>query len=969
MNEQSLKDLSLKLEGELLWDRISKTIFSTDASVYREVPLAVFFPKDTSDLKKIIGFAAKNKVPLIPRSGGTSLAGQAIGKGIVVDVSKYMTRIEEVNVEQQWVRVQPGIIRDVLNFHLKPHDLYFAPETSTANRATIGGMVANNSCGSNSIRYGATVDHILELECILSDGSVTHFKKLTYKEWQQKRQVDEIGLEGEIYQSIYEMISDPSTQKEIQKGYPKKSIPRRNTGYAIDRVLESFLKNQTIDLCKLIAGSEGTLAFITAIKLNCVPLPPKNKSLICVHFTSVYEALLANKIAVTYKPSASELIDDHILKCTEKNITQRKNRFFIQGSPQAILVIEIAESDKADMDKKSQELISSLQSAGLGYAFPILAGEDIAKVWSLRKAGLGLLANMPGGAKPVTVIEDTAVDVENLPEYIAEIDRLAASMNLTCIHYAHAGSGEIHSRPVIDIKTEKGKQQFRKIAVETAKIVKKYHGSLSGEHGDGRLRGEFIPFMIGDKNYQTLLKIKNVWDRFNIFNPNKITQALKMDESFRSSIKTLDTSVSSILDFSSVGGMVQMSEQCNGAGDCRKTNISGGVMCPSYMATRNEKETTRARANLLREVFYREKKPFENKDIKEILELCLSCKGCKSECNANVDMAKLKMEFLYHYHKTNRRSFSEILMANFVLQMKISQNFWRFYNFMVNQKQISYGLKKILRINPKRSLPNLHKTTAYQWYKKSYQFDKKRYIKTVFFFFDEFTNYNEPQISIRTIDLLTHLGYKVISEKTEQSGRAFLSKGFLEKSKKISNNNIKILYKYAEKNIPILGVEPSAVMSFRDEYIDLSEDKEKARKIAQNTFTLEEFFSFERDQGNINQERFTSEDKTVWVHAHCYQKVLSSQMHHKKMLTIPKNYRANLIPSGCCGMAGSFGYEKQKYDISMKIANISLIPAIKNIPKNDLIASSGTSCRHQIYDCLGLKTLHPVEILWQALIE
>ena len=629
MNPSILKSLSITLEGELLWDKVSKVIFSTDASVYREIPTAVCFPKNTSDLQKLVKFSQKYQIPLSPRAAGTSLAGQAIGSGIVVDVSKYMTAIEEINTAEKWVRVQPGVIRDVLNHHLKPHNLFFAPETSTANRATIGGMVGNNSCGSNSIRYGATADHLIELECVLTDGNLAYFKSLDAEQWEQKRQNNPACLENQIYKTIYDLISDPKTQQEIQKGYPKKSITRRNTGYGIDRVLDDFIQNKTIDLCKLIAGSEGTLAFISSIKLNCTALPPKNKLLICAHFNSVYKALLANKTAVKYKPSASELIDHHILKCTEKNITQQKNRFFIQDSPKAILVIEISEVEKSSMEKKCRELVSELTTLGLGYAFPILEGKDINRIWSLRKAGLGLLANTPGDAKPTTVIEDVAVDVEDLPEYISELDQLTNSMGLTCIHYAHAGSGEIHSRPIIDLKTKKGKHQFRKIATETAKIVKKYRGSLSGEHGDGRLRGEFIPFMVGEKNHQTLLDIKKLWDRQGIFNPGKIVQTPKMDEGFRSegvSIENL-TPMTTEMDFSNFGGMKKMVEQCNGAGDCRKTHVSGGVMCPSYMATMNEKETTRARANLLRDVLYNEKKPFESREVKTYWSCVFHVKG------------------------------------------------------------------------------------------------------------------------------------------------------------------------------------------------------------------------------------------------------------------------------------------------------------------------------------------------------
>ena len=967
MDEQRLHDLAALLEGTLHWDRVSKALFATDASVYREVPLAVCFPKGAGDIQALIRFANQHHIPLIPRAGGTSLAGQAIGRGIVVDVSKHMTHIEAVDPQARTVWVQPGVIRDVLNQHLKPYGLFFAPETSTANRATIGGMVGNNSCGSNSIRYGTTSDYVLALKGVLSDGSAVVFQPLTPEELDRKTR-QEKTLEREIYRHLKEIVHDPEIRKEVAKEYPHPSIPRRNTGYAIDRVIAAFETKNTLDVNQLLAGSEGTLAFTTAIKLRLVPLPPEHKLVVCGHFDSVYEALSANTIAVEYHPSASELIDAHILDCTEKNLIQRRNRSFILGKPRAVLAVEICETSPEVMRQKAQKLIAQWQSEKLGYGFPILQGADIAKLWSLRKAGLGLLANTPGDEKPVTVIEDTAVGVADLPEYIREIDALSNRLGLKCIHYAHAGSGEIHSRPMINLKTQSGKALFREIAHETAQIVKRYRGSLSGEHGDGRLRGSFIPFMLGEKNYRLLLSIKSVWDPKEILNPHKITKVKAMDGDLRFSehqTEAFDTT----LDFSSTGGFVRMAEQCNGAGDCRKTHVSGGVMCPSYMATRDEKDSTRGRANLLREIFTRENAPFESQEVKDILELCLSCKGCKSECNSNVDMSKLKSEFLYQYHRKKSRRWIDVLMGNFTLQARLFHRVSPLYNFIMSHRYTSPWVKYALGIHTKRSLPKLHSKTAHHWYKTHYTLPQKNVgVKTVFFFFDEFTNYNEPSIAIKSIRLLSELGYRVITERHSESGRSFLSKGMLDQAKRVARKNIRILYKYARQNIPIIGVEPSAILSFRDEYIDLSEDKEQAKKVAENTLTTEEFFSKEWELGNIDRNRFTKDSKEIWFHAHCYQKVLSSQEHHKKMLSIPQNYKAHMIPSGCCGMAGSFGYEKSKYDLSMKIARMSLIPTIEKVCESATICTSGTSCRHQVYDCLGITTQHPVEVLWDALI-
>ena len=631
----ALSRLKSELEGELYSDEAIKHIYATDASSYREIPLAVALPKSKNDLKKLIHFAKENKTSLIPRTAGTSLAGQVVGNGIIVDVSKYFTQILEVNKDQKWVKVQPGVIRDELNMHLNTYDLYFGPETSTANRAMIGGMIGNNSCGSNSVVYGSTREHLIEAEVLLSDGSEVVLKSISKSEFDEKCAYK--SLEGDLYRNIKNILSDSQNRKRIKENYPKASVTRRNTGYAIDLLADSepFVEGtELFNFCKLLAGSEGTLAFITEATLALDPIPPKIKGLLCVHFDSIYDSLKANLTALKYNPSASELMDHYILECTKGNIAQRENRFFVQGDPQAVLVVELfGETDKELNDKK-ESLISELKAQNLGYHFPFVEGDDIKKVWGLRKAGLGLLSNMPGDAKPVPVIEDTAVDVEDLPDYIEEFNAVLKKYDLFCVHYAHAGSGELHLRPIINLKTEEGNQLFRTILEEVAILVKKYKGSLSGEHGDGRLRGEFIPFMIGEENYELLKEVKKAWDPNNIFNPGKIVDTPSMNTSLRFKPGQVTKEFDSILNFDDTYGVLRAAEQCNGSGDCRKTQLSGGTMCPSYMATKNEKDTTRARANILREVLTNSEKAnaFDSAEIKEVMDLCLSCKGCKSEC-------------------------------------------------------------------------------------------------------------------------------------------------------------------------------------------------------------------------------------------------------------------------------------------------------------------------------------------------
>ncbi|MEO8710874.1 MAG: FAD-binding oxidoreductase, partial [Parafilimonas sp.] len=574
MNKK-LQQLAQSLEGEFYFDDKMRILYATDASAYREMPLAVAIPKTKEDIKKLIAFADAEKTSLIPRAAGTSLAGQVVGNGIIVDISKYFTTILELNADEKWVRVQPGVIRDELNMFLKPHGLMFGPETSTANRAMMGGMVGNNSCGSNSIVYRSTREHLLEVKAILSDGSEAEFKALNIDEFHTKCEGE--TLEANIYKTIRSLLSNYENQQEIKKEFPKKTVERRNTGYAVDVLLDTApftAGEKDFNFCKLIAGSEGTLAFLTEIKLNIVPLPPKETGLLCVHFNNVDESLRANLIALKYHATASELIDHYILECTKDNIEQSKNRFFVQGDPGAILVIEFKKETREEITAIANQAEEEMRAAGLGYYFPLLFGEDTKKIWSLRKAGLGLLGNMPGDNKAVPVIEDTAVDVNDLPDYIREFNIILKKYDLYAVHYAHAGSGEIHLRPIINLKTEEGNALFRKIAEEIAVLVKKYQGSLSGEHGDGRLRGEFIRQMIGEKNYLLLKEIKHSWDPENIFNPRKIVDTVSMNTMLRYTPGQHTPKFNTVFRYYNQD-VLQHAEQCNGSGDCRKTHLSG----------------------------------------------------------------------------------------------------------------------------------------------------------------------------------------------------------------------------------------------------------------------------------------------------------------------------------------------------------------------------------------------------------
>jgi len=973
MNER-LKELSEQLEGELYLDDTTRLLYATDASAYQEMPLAVAIPKSKDDLKKLIAFAIANHTSLIPRTAGTSLAGQVVGNGIVVDVSKNFTQIIELNKEEHWVRVQPGVIRDELNMFLKPYGLFFGPETSTANRAMMGGMVGNNSCGSNSIVYKSTREHLLEADVLLGDGSETTFRALSIDEFHDKCEGN--NLEANIYKTVRSLLSNYDNQVEIRKEFPKKTVTRRNTGYAIDILLESApftAGGADFNFCKLIAGSEGTLAFITEIKLNLVPLPTKESGLLCVHFNSIDEALRANLIALKYKPRASELIDHYILECTKDNIEQSKNRFFVKGDPTAILVIEFSASTHEGIISIATECEIEMREAELGYHFPLLFGEDTKKIWTLRKAGLGLLGNIPGDERGVPVIEDTAVDVNDLPEYIEEFHKILDKYGLHSVHYAHAGSGEIHLRPIINLKTVEGNHLFRIIAEEVATLVKKYKGSLSGEHGDGRLRGEFIKQMVGEKNYELFKTIKYTCDPNNIFNPGKIVDTPPMNTMLRYKPGQKTPAFKTIFRYYNQD-VLQHAEQCNGSGDCRKTHLSGGTMCPSYMATKNEKDTTRARANILREFLTNSQKlnRFDHKEIYEVMDLCLSCKGCKSECPSNVDVAKLKAEFLQQYYDANGVPFRSKLIANFNKSAKLGAMVPRLYNFMVSNSATGKLIKRISGFAEKRSMPKLYKINLENWFRKR----KKQVLeinpsarRKIYLFCDEFTNYNDTEIGIKAILLLEKLGYEVIIPKHEESGRAWLSKGLIRNAKVIVNKNITLLSKIINEETPLIGIEPSAILTFRDEYIDLADDANyhAAKELAKNVFLIDEFIAKEIDNGNIDSNLFTKEKRHIKLHGHCQQKALSSVAPSIKMMSLPENYSVEVIPSGCCGMAGSFGYEKEHYDLSMKIGELVLLPAVRNQSTETIIAAPGTSCRHQIKDGTGRKALHTIEVLYNAL--
>ena len=961
--------LNKQLTGELLFDDLIKSIYATDASVYRKLPLAVAYPKNEADIKLLIAFAKANKTALIPRTAGTSLAGQCVGEGIVVDVSKYFTKIISVNEEAQTVTVQPGVVRDVLNNYLKPFGLFFGPNTSTSNRCMIGGMVGNNSSGTTSIKYGVTRDKVLELKTILSDGSDAVFNSISTATFYKKK--DTQSLEGEVYNTIYKVLKDKAVQDHIVSQFPKSEIHRRNTGYAIDALIKSevFGGAGHFNMCQLLSGSEGTLAFTTEITLKLDVLPPPHSIMIASHFSSIKACLNAVMPVMKHDLYNCEMMDKTILDCTKQNKEQAGNRQFIEGDPKAILMCEVKAQTAQQVKLLAHNLLKDIEATGLSYANAILIGKDIDKANNLRKAGLGLLGNIIGDNKGVACIEDTAVALPDLANYIDDFAALMLQYKQDIVYYAHAGAGELHLRPILNLKTKPDVKLFRQITTDVAQLVKKYKGSFSGEHGDGIVRAEFIPFMIGTANYNILKQIKQAFDKDNIFNPNKIIAPYAMDKNLRYTPGRKEPNIETFLDFSKSEGILREAEKCNGSGDCRKLPEFGGVMCPSYRATRNEKDTTRARANALREFLTasNQANKFNYKGLKDVFDLCLSCKACASECPSSVDVASLKAEFLYQYQKENGVPLRAKLFAYNNRLNSYGSYFYGLTNFLFTNKLTATAIKKTFKIAESRSLPLLSKTTLSAYYNANPVDDKLEY-RTVFLFNDEFTNYLDTPIGIDTLILLRALKYNVKIINNVESGRAFISKGLLEQAKVLANKNISIYKNIISATTPLLGIEPSAIYTFKDEYLKLADDKISAKALAKNTFLIEEFIQKEIALGYIKPDQFTKAAKTIKFHGHCYQKAMSNQRSSFSVLNLPSNYKVTIIPSGCCGMAGSFGYEKEHYKISMQVGEQTLFPALRKKDAAVIIAANGTSCRHQIKDGVQQEAKHPITILKEALV-
>ena len=949
-----VKELEEKIEGEVRFDRYTKALYSTDASIYQIDPIGVVIPKHEEDILTTIRLAANHAVPVLPRGGGTSLSGQAVGKAIVMDTSKYMDRILEVNPEERWARVQPGVVLDQLNDHLRANGLWFAPDVSTSSRATIGGMVGNNAAGSRSIIYGKTVDHVKELTVALSDGGVAVFGEIGDEELKVK--LEEEGIEGHIYREVLRIIEE--NREEIPKRFP--NILRRVSGYNLDELL----KDGPLNLAKLIVGSEGTLAIVTEAKVNLVPRPKMTAQAV-VHFSDLLESLQATVEILKCDPAAVELVDKMILDLTKDSLEYSRRMNFVKGDPRSILLVEFHGESKDELISKIEGMEKILAAAGLGGEIVrVLDKDEQANIQKVRKAGLGLLLGMKGDTKPTTFVEDTAVSPEVLPDYVRKFRNIVEKYNTTAAFYGHASVGCLHIRPLINMKIGSKVKEIRSIAEEVYDLVLEYGGSISGEHGDGLVRSEWISKMFGPQLYGAFRQVKTAFDPKWIMNPGKIVDAPPMTENLRYGESYETMPLKTYFKYSQEGGFAKAIELCNGVGACRKT--SEGTMCPSYLVTREEEHTTRGRANALRMVISGAlpHEEFTGKRLYEVLDLCLECKGCKGECPSNVDMAKFKYEFLASYQEKHGVPLRSRLFANIEKLNKLGCALSPLSNWVAANPAFKWTLQWLTNIERRRTLPTFAHPTFRGWFKSRGGSPKKD--KKVVLFDDTYTNYNHPSVGMAAVKVLEAAGFQVIlPSKKKCCGRPMISKGLLKEARSNAEYNIDGLFGYVEHGYPIVGLEPSCITTFRDEYPDLVDD-DRAEVLGRNVLMIDEFLSKLQDKDQLDL-KFTDLKKDVLYHGHCYQKALIGTAPSLFSLRLPSGYRVEEIESGCCGMAGSFGYEAEHYDLSLKVGGVKLFPAVESRVEGTEVAVAGISCRHQIEDGTGVKPRHLIEILADAL--
>ena len=940
-----------KYIADVLADEYSLGMYSTDASHYQIIPVAVVLPKDESEVKKAVEIARKNKIKILPRGGGTSLAGQTVGEALVIDFSKYMTKILEFNEKERWVRVQPGVVRDQLNEEMAKFNLHFAPDPATSSRANVGGMVGNNSSGTKSILYGKTVDHILEAKVLLADGTELLLKNFTPDEYQLKAR--QTNREGEIYQKFQQIILQ--NREEIKQRFPK--VMRRVGGYNLDE----FVYTDNWNLAKLITGSEGTLAVTLEVKLNLEPLP-KFKSVVVVHFSELMEAIRAVQPMLDYRPSAIEILDKTVLDLSKENLTTKQHCYFIENDPAAILIVEFYGDSFEDVMQRPTEMIEKLKSLKLGYAYPLFPeGKEYDDVWLVRKKGLGLMMGLGGEKKALSFIEDAAIPTEVLPEYIDKVLKICAKHNTEVSMYAHASVGVIHVQPLLDLRQEQDIKNLKNIADETFDLVVKYHGSWSGEHGDGLVRSAYNERFFGARLYNVFREIKHLFDPENLMNPGKIVGAQTIEQNLRYGTRYKDKNVKTEFQYRAENSFRESVHMCTGVGECRKT--LGGTMCPSFKVTRDEEHSTRGRANALRLAMsgQLDNEGLTSERLHQVLDLCLSCKACKSECPSNVDMSKMKSDVLQMYYDEHGITLRDRLIRNSSgAASHLSGTLSHFVNFIQRTKLFRIILQKLAGFDKRRVLPGYVKEPFYKWVRKKGNNNYKS-SKKVVLFADTYLNFHEPQIGVSALQLLNSCGYEVILANVGCCQRPKISHGFLRDAKKEGSKTAEGLKKYMDQGLTIVVCEPSCASALNEDLPDLIEDVALADQLKEQVMMIDVFLAKEIDAGNLNRT-FEAVAEDILIHGHCHQKALYST---KGLKTIFSKTRQTVkeIPSGCCGMAGSFGYEKEHYNISQKIGEEILFPAIRSMKDGTVVVANGFSCRHQIEHFTGVKPKHWVETI------
>jgi FAD/FMN-containing dehydrogenase/Fe-S oxidoreductase len=966
--QEYLAELTRTTGGDIRTDRYSRVLYSTDASIYQVLPHAVVLPRSDVELQAAVELAAKHRVPILPRAGGSSLAGQTVGEAVVLDLNRYLQQILEVNQEERWVRVQPGVVLDALNIHLRSYGLQFGPDPASSNRAAMGGIVGNNATGSHSIRYGMTADHVLEAGVLLSDGSSAHFGPLENGSLEQKTKLS--GLEGDIYRQIAALASDERKQAIIRDGTPRHW--RRCGGYNLDRLISGGVSycgepDTRFNLAKLFCGSEGTLGVMHEIKLQLVPVP-RQTALAIVHFEDIRAALSAIPAILETDPSASELLDHlGISLCRQQPNFARMLETFVEGDPNCVLITEFYGESDPELRHKIDHLRQHLKSQGV----PVTAvteaftAEQQRTVWELRKVGLGLLMSMRGDHKPIPFIEDSAVPVEHLADYVLKVEQFCNDLGTKVGYYAHASAGCIHIRPLVNTKAAEEIEKLPKIAQFAVDLLHGYGGSLSSEHGDGRCRSWLNEQFFGPELYGLYREVKRIFDPHNLQNPGNIVDGPSMTEHLRFGANYQVLPLEEHLDFSSDQGFHRAVEMCNGAGICRKT--TAGTMCPSYMVTKEEEHSTRGRANLLRAAFSGTLPPeeFTGKRMYEAMDLCIECKACKSECPSSVDMAKIKFEFLAHYYEKHGVPLRARLMADIA---RISR--WNsglvapLVNWLMGRKSLRWLMERTLGVSRKRQLPKFAREPFTSWFKKRGPQPSKE--KKVVLFNDTFNTYNYPHVSIAVTELLEAAGYEVILPGHWCCGRPMISKGLVDKARAAARDCVERLAPFAEQAIPIVGIEPSCLLTLRDELLMLLPDEPRTKTIAENAYLFEEFIAKLAEEGSWPFD-VPTEAGRILLHGHCQQKSLVGTGPSKKALGLA-GCEVEEVDSGCCGMAGSFGYEAEHYEISQAMGERRLLPAVREAPDDTIIAAPGVSCRQQIRQATGRTARHPAEILHERLM-